>query len=200
MKVTVVDGDLLDQDVDVIVTAWNRNIIPWWLLIPQGVSGAIKKRAGLQPFRELGRMGAIPLGHAVETSAGTLSFKDHSCRWNQHALAIVGKVDSRCDAKLAFDCAKPRVPIAGDAIDWGWFWRRQFSESTVDQPRRVDQVPIRWRGSHCPVRQDREGRGDEPSVTIICRSQAPAAGRRSANCRIFRPLIQVQRRQHPRRA
>lgn len=75
MNVSIVDGDLLDQDVDAIVNAWNRNIIPWWLLIPQGVSGAIKKRGGLQPFRELGRMGAIPLGHAVETSAGTLPFK-----------------------------------------------------------------------------------------------------------------------------
>ncbi len=75
MIVTVVDGDLLDQNVDVIVNAWNRNIIPWWLLIPQGVSGAIKKRGGLQPFRELGRMRAIPLGHAVETSSGTLPFK-----------------------------------------------------------------------------------------------------------------------------
>ena len=75
MKVLVVDGDLLDQDVDVIVNAWNRNIIPWWLLIPQGVSGAIKKLGGLQPFRELGRFGPIPLGHAVETSAGTLPFK-----------------------------------------------------------------------------------------------------------------------------
>lgn len=75
MNVTIVDGDLLDQDVEVVVNAWNRNIIPWWLLIPQGVSGAIKKRGGLQPFRELGRMGAIPLGHAVETSAGSLPFK-----------------------------------------------------------------------------------------------------------------------------
>jgi O-acetyl-ADP-ribose deacetylase (regulator of RNase III) len=75
MNVTVVDGDLLDQDVDVIVNAWNRNIIPWWLLIPQGVSGAIKKRGGRQPFWELGRMGVIPLGHAVETSAGSLPFK-----------------------------------------------------------------------------------------------------------------------------
>ena len=72
---TVVDGDLLDQDVDVIVNAWNRNIIPWWLLLPQGVSGAIKKRAGLEPFRELGKFGAIPLGHAVETTAGKLPFK-----------------------------------------------------------------------------------------------------------------------------
>ena len=75
MNVTVVDGNLLDQDVDVIVNAWNRNIIPWWLLIPQGVSGAIKKRGGLEPFRELARMGAIPLGHAVATSPGSLPFK-----------------------------------------------------------------------------------------------------------------------------
>lgn len=69
------EGDLLDQDVDVIVNAWNRNIIPWWLLVPQGVSGAIKRRAGYQPFRELGRLGAIPLGGAVQTSAGRLPYK-----------------------------------------------------------------------------------------------------------------------------
>ncbi|MBL9166717.1 MAG: macro domain-containing protein [Verrucomicrobiales bacterium] len=68
-------GDLLDQDVDVIVNAWNRNIIPWWLLIPQGVSGAIKRRAGYEPFRELGRKGPIPLGGAVETGAGRLPFR-----------------------------------------------------------------------------------------------------------------------------
>ena len=67
-------GDLLDQDVDVIVNAWNRNIIPWWLLLPQGVSGAIKRRGGHAPFRELSKLGAIPLGGAVFTSAGDLPF------------------------------------------------------------------------------------------------------------------------------
>lgn len=72
MKLEILEGDLLDQDVEVIVNAWNRNIIPWWLLIPQGVSGAIKKRAGHEPFRELGKMGAIPLGGAVVTGAGRL--------------------------------------------------------------------------------------------------------------------------------
>lgn len=71
----IIYGDLLDQDVDVIVNTWNRNIIPWWLLVPQGVSGAIKRRAGYQPFCELGRIGAIPLGGAVLTSAGRLPYK-----------------------------------------------------------------------------------------------------------------------------
>jgi O-acetyl-ADP-ribose deacetylase (regulator of RNase III) len=73
--VRVVEGDLLDQQVDAIVNAWNRNILPWWLLLPQGVSGAIKRRGGLQPFRELRRVGAMPLGTAVVTSAGRLPYR-----------------------------------------------------------------------------------------------------------------------------
>lgn len=42
VKYMIVAGDLLDQPVEVIVNAWNRNIIPWWLLRPHGVSGALK--------------------------------------------------------------------------------------------------------------------------------------------------------------
>jgi O-acetyl-ADP-ribose deacetylase (regulator of RNase III) len=75
LKVELVEGDLLDQDVEVIVNAWNRNLIPWWLLLPQGVSGAIKRRGGTGPFKELRRHGAIPLGGAVLTSAGRLPFR-----------------------------------------------------------------------------------------------------------------------------
>jgi O-acetyl-ADP-ribose deacetylase (regulator of RNase III) len=75
MQVEVVQGDLLSQPVEVIVNAWNRNIIPWWLLLPQGVSGAIKKRGGIQPFREIARHGPIALGQAVLTSAGRLPFR-----------------------------------------------------------------------------------------------------------------------------
>ncbi|MBL9020889.1 MAG: macro domain-containing protein [Myxococcales bacterium] len=74
-SVELVRGDLLDQRVDAIVNAWNRNIIPWWLLIPQGVSGAIKKRGGYEPFRELARHGPIPLGGAVLTGPGKLPFR-----------------------------------------------------------------------------------------------------------------------------
>ncbi len=75
MEVQIVEGDLLRQPVEAIVNTWNRNIIPWWLLLPQGVSGAIKRQAGYQPFLELGRAGPILLGGAVYTSAGRLRYK-----------------------------------------------------------------------------------------------------------------------------
>jgi len=75
MKPEIINGDLLFQDVEVIVNSWNRNIIPWWLLLPQGVSAAIKKQAGIGPFKEIAKLGLIPLGEARLTSAGMLSYK-----------------------------------------------------------------------------------------------------------------------------
>lgn len=74
-KIVTIEGDLLDQKVDVIVNAWNRNFIPWWLLLPQGVSGAIKKRGGIEPFKELRQFGLLDLGQAVLTGPGRLPFK-----------------------------------------------------------------------------------------------------------------------------
>ena len=75
MTPRVVEGDLLDQPVEAIVNAWNRNTIPWWLLLPQGVSGAIKRRGGTAPFRELRRRGRMALGQAATTGSGRLPFK-----------------------------------------------------------------------------------------------------------------------------
>jgi O-acetyl-ADP-ribose deacetylase (regulator of RNase III) len=74
-EVETVIGDLLDRNVEAIVNAWNRNMIPWWLLLPQGVSGAIKKRGGYAPFRELARVGPMRTGDAVVTGAGRLQFR-----------------------------------------------------------------------------------------------------------------------------
>ncbi len=75
MEIQVVDGDLLRQPVDVIVNSWNRNFIPYWLLIPVGVSGAIRRQAGAEPFRQVGKHGLLPVGAAVLTGAGRLPFK-----------------------------------------------------------------------------------------------------------------------------
>lgn len=75
MQPTIVHGDILEQDVEVIVNSWNRNVIPWWLLLPQGVSGAIKRKGGTTPFKEVAKFGPIPLGEARLTGAGTLAYK-----------------------------------------------------------------------------------------------------------------------------
>ncbi|HET7720368.1 MAG TPA: hypothetical protein VFK43_10405, partial [Acidimicrobiales bacterium] len=69
--ISVRDGDLVEvADVEAIVNAWNRNVVPWWLLYPSGVSKAVRRRAGVGPFRELARHGRMPLGAAVTTGAG----------------------------------------------------------------------------------------------------------------------------------
>lgn len=75
MNVEIVSGNILEQPVEVIVNSWNRNVIPWWLLLPQGVSGAIKKQGGTTPFKEVAKQGVIPLGEARLTSAGRLPYR-----------------------------------------------------------------------------------------------------------------------------
>jgi O-acetyl-ADP-ribose deacetylase len=75
MELEIVQGDILNQKVEVIVNTWNRNIFPWWLLIPQGVSGAIKRKAGIIPFQELRKKRILDLGEAVLTSSGNLNYK-----------------------------------------------------------------------------------------------------------------------------
>lgn len=72
---TVVYGDLLDQPVDAIVNPWNSNVIPWFLLLPQGVSGAIRKRAGAEAFHLLTTAGYLKPGTAIHAPAGRLPFK-----------------------------------------------------------------------------------------------------------------------------
>ena len=74
-RLQIVRGDLLDQATEAIVNPWNRNFIPWFLLLPHGVSGAIKRRGGTAPFRELRQFGTLKLGEAVATSAGNLAFR-----------------------------------------------------------------------------------------------------------------------------
>ena len=57
-----------------VVNPWNCNLIPWWLLIPSGVAGELRRRGGTAPFRELRRAGFMPPGAAFVTGAGLLEF------------------------------------------------------------------------------------------------------------------------------
>jgi O-acetyl-ADP-ribose deacetylase (regulator of RNase III) len=115
----IVEGDLLDQDVEVVVNPWNRNVIPWWLLLPQGVSGAIKRRAGLAPFRELAQAGPIPLGGAVETGAGRLPFRallhvaGIGLLWRSSERSIRGSVRSAMEIVKSKGYRSVAFPLVG---------------------------------------------------------------------------------------
>ena len=75
--INIIEGNILDfeNSVDAIVNAWNRNFIPHRMLVPHGVSKAIKEKSGLKPFDEVQKLGLLKLGEAVLTAPGNLKCK-----------------------------------------------------------------------------------------------------------------------------
>ena len=155
MALTIVTGDLLEQKVEVIVNAWNRNVIPWWLLIPQGVSGAIKRRAGFAPFRELGYR-PLALGHARHTSAGKLPFRGiiHVAAidmlWRASAESIARSTRAACELARAHAYRTVAMPVLGSGT--GGFPQ----EMAISMMRQVlvpvdglDVTIVQWR--HTPA-------------------------------------------------
>lgn len=142
MTPVIVEGDLLDQPVEVIVNAWNRNIIPWWLLLPQGVSGAIKRRAGVAPFREVAHAGPIPLGRAVLTSAGRLPFRGiiHvagiNMLWRASEYSIRRSVASAVDIVNSKGFSSIAFPVIGAGS--GGFAMDEALELMQDELQAID--------------------------------------------------------------
>ena len=117
--ITVVRGDLLEQDVEVIVNSWNKNFIPWWLLLPQGVSGHLKKKAGYKPFRELSKKGLLTSGAAVLTGSGRLDYKAiiHvaalNCLWMSNKKIVKKSVRNALDLALINGYESVAFPLIG---------------------------------------------------------------------------------------
>lgn len=138
----IISGDLLDQPVEAVVNAWNRNIIPWWLLLPQGVSGAIKRRGGTAPFREVARRGRMPLGSAVLTGAERLPFRGiiHvagiDMLWRASEGSIRGSVRSAMDIVNREDFASVAFPIIGSGS--GGFDEAHALDLMADELGRVE--------------------------------------------------------------
>ncbi len=137
---TLVQGDILDQPVDVIVNSWNRNVLPWWLLLPQGVSGAIKKKAGLAPFREVFRFGPIPLGEARLTSAGKLQQQaiihvaGINLFWFATEYSVTRSVRNAIQLVNEHDFASVAFPLIGSGSgNRGKDWSLKLIQRTLDE-------------------------------------------------------------------
>lgn len=118
--ISVRDGDLVEvADVEAIVNAWNRNVVPWWLLYPSGVSKAIRRRAGVEPFRELARHGRMALGAAVTTGAGRLPYQGiiHvagiDLRWRASPASISMSTRSALEEARARGFGSLAFPVIG---------------------------------------------------------------------------------------
>ena len=109
MKITLVQGDITEQDVDAIVNAANHS-----LLGGGGVDGAIHRRGGpeilaeCQKLREDKYPDGLPTGQAVATSAGRLK-----ARWVIHTVGPT-YAKSKDKSQLLADCFRNSLRIADE--------------------------------------------------------------------------------------
>lgn len=96
-RITVVAGDITDQQVDAVVNAANS-----WLLGGVGVDGAIHRKGGPEILAECRKLRAtryvrgLPTGQAVATTAGNLP-----SRWVIHTVGPVYSVAEDRSSLLA---------------------------------------------------------------------------------------------------
>jgi O-acetyl-ADP-ribose deacetylase len=109
MKITFVQGDITEQDVEAIVNAANHT-----LLGGGGVDGAIHRRGGpeilaeCQKLREERYPDGLPTGQAVVTSAGRLK-----ARWVIHTVGPT-YAESKDKSQLLADCFRNSLRIADE--------------------------------------------------------------------------------------
>jgi O-acetyl-ADP-ribose deacetylase (regulator of RNase III) len=105
MDITIVAGDIVDQDVDAVINAANSG-----LMGGGGVDGAILRAGGpaqLAARRALAeRLGSLPTGQAAATEAGAMK-----ARWVIH---VVGPVYSRGEDRrpLLVSCYREALAVA----------------------------------------------------------------------------------------
>ena len=107
MKITFVQGDITEQDVDAIVNAANHT-----LLGGGGVDGAIHRRGGSEILAECQKLrqekypDGLPTGQAVATTAGRLK-----ARWVIHTVGPTYAA-SKDKSQLLADCFRNSLAVA----------------------------------------------------------------------------------------
>ncbi|MFJ8626579.1 O-acetyl-ADP-ribose deacetylase [Kitasatospora sp. NPDC093550] len=108
-RITLVEGDITEQQVDVVVNAANSS-----LLGGGGVDGAIHRKGGPQILEECRRLRAshwgkgLPTGRAVATAAGRLP-----ARWVVHTVGPVYRSEEYGErAELLASCYRESLRVA----------------------------------------------------------------------------------------
>ena len=102
LAVTIVEGDITEQNVDAVVNAANN---AFWM--GSGVAGAIKRRGGAQIERDAMAQGPVDPGESVITGGGALR-----ARFVIHA-AVMGQ-DLRTDAGLIRQATDNALMLAAE--------------------------------------------------------------------------------------
>jgi O-acetyl-ADP-ribose deacetylase (regulator of RNase III) len=109
MKITFVQGDITEQEVDAIVNAANHS-----LLGGGGVDGAIHRRGGPEILAECQRLrtekypDGLPTGEAVATTAGRLK-----ARWVIHTVGPT-YAESKDKSQLLANCFRNSLAVADE--------------------------------------------------------------------------------------
>ncbi|NVI87716.1 O-acetyl-ADP-ribose deacetylase [Actinomadura sp. BRA 177] len=109
MKITLVRGDITEEDVDAVVNAANSS-----LLGGGGVDGAIHRRGGPDILDECRKLrashygGGLPTGQAVATTAGRLP-----ARWVIHTVGPVYSASDDRSGQLV-SCYRESLRVADE--------------------------------------------------------------------------------------
>jgi O-acetyl-ADP-ribose deacetylase (regulator of RNase III) len=134
-RITIVEGDVTEQEVDAIVNAANSR-----LQLGAGVAGAIRKKGGPTIQAECDQVGAIEVGEAAVTGAGELP-----ARFVIHAagMALGGEASEasvRSSMRAALERARERscrsiaVPAIGAGV--AGFPLQRCAEVLLEEARR----------------------------------------------------------------
>ncbi|OKJ16985.1 macro domain-containing protein [Kitasatospora sp. CB01950] len=111
MRITLVQGDITEQEVDAVVNAANSS-----LLGGGGVDGAIHRKGGPEILADCRKLRAshygkgLPTGRAVATTAGRLP-----ARWVVHTVGPVFRPeDRRQRAELLASCYRESLRVAAE--------------------------------------------------------------------------------------
>jgi len=114
--ITVLQGDIAEQETDVIVNAANDQL---WM--GAGVAGAIKRKGGTSIETEAIAKGPIPVGGAILTSAGKLKAKGviHAAVMGQDLHTNAGAISKASVSSLALAEQQGFASISFPALGTG---------------------------------------------------------------------------------